>query len=237
MAEKCDTPDCLRGVDAIGQLCLPCENGLPPMKNPKSPHAWNHQNGTQKKPKLRIVPPTNITTGIKNPQKKPKLRIVHDGQNKPKTDPIIDKTLQRKAVQLIFSAYWYGWKDGLPDEFEEIFKDYGTFATGREVASKMVGTPDKHTSHINMKGNPSFAFIVDFLYPAEGERRTFEHIERSPVIMEALGGVSAVDAIELIKSDKSNPMKPFTFTKKNEQTYTWIDDSNITREIPTWAIA
>ena len=229
MVEKCDTPDCLRGVGVVGQLCLPCGNGLPPMKNPKSPHAWNNQIGT---------PAKGVTTGFVKKEKKVNNQpiSVTKGGDKPKTDPIIDKTLQRKAVQLIFSAYWYGWKDGLPDGFEEIFKDYGTFVTGREVASKMVGTPAVHTSHINMKGNPSFVFIVDFLYPAEGERRTFEHIERSPTIMDALGGVSAVDAIELIKSDKLNPMKPFTFYKKDENTYTW-SDNGVKREIPTWAIA
>ena len=240
MAEKCDTPTCLRGVDRVGQLCLPCQKGMRPMTNPKSPHAFDN-------------PTKGVTTGFENPQKK--LVIVHNGGNKPKTDPIIIKptlkvsksynnwkknkttieikSLQKKAVKLIFSSYWYGWDDGFPDAFTEIFKEYGNFITGREVPSKMVGTPDVHTSHINTKGNAAFVLVTDFIYPIQGEASTFREIERSPIMREALGDVSPTDAIEMVK----NNGMPFTFTKKDEKTYLWQDGNGIEREIPTWAIA
>jgi len=239
MAEKCNTPTCLRGVDATGQLCLPCQKGMRPMTNPKSPHAFDN-------------PTKGVTTGF---GKKNQPISVTKGGNKPKTVPILvkptlkvsksynnwkkDKTaieiksLQKKAVKLIFSSYWYGWDDGLPDAFKEIFKDYGVFITGREVPSKMVGTPDVHTSHINMRGNASFVVVMDAIFPLEGESRTFQHIERSPILQDALGSVSTTAAIELIK----NNGMPFTLNKKDEKTYLWQDGNGIEREIPTWAIA
>ena len=234
MEEKCDTPDCLRGVvrgDTYFPLCLPCQKGMRPMTNPKSPHAWN--TSTSKNEKTTGKPkdqdkPTN--------KPKPKLKIVipkskQENWKKDKSDMEI-KRLQRKAVELIFTTYWYGWPKGVPKAFTEIFKDYGAFITGREVPSKMVGTPDIHTSHINARGNSSFVLVMEAIYPIQGEASTFREIERSPIMREALGDVSPTDAIEMVKNDGG----PFTFTKKDEKTYTW-DDNGIKREIPKWAIA
>ena len=232
MAEKCDTPTCLRGVDRVGQLCLPCQKGMRPMTNPKSPHAFDKT--TKGKPKLVIVPKSQNKPKTDPIVVKPTLKVSKSYNNwkKDKTDSEI-KRLQKKAVELIFSSYWYGWVDGFPDAFTEIFKEYGNFITGREVPSKMVGTPDVHTSHINMRGNASFVVVMDAIFPLEGESRTFQHIERSPILQDALGSVSTTAAIELIK----NNGMPFTFTKKDEKTYLWQDGNGIEREIPTWAIA
>ena len=238
MAEKCDTPSCLRGVDAIGKVCLPCERGMRPMTNPKSPYAWDSSGTTGlPKPSLTITggsSPKGQNTPTNKP--KPKLKIVipkskQENWKKDKSDMEI-KRLQRKAVELIFTTYWYGWPKGVPKAFTEIFKDYGAFITGREVPSKMVGTPDIHTSHINARGNSSFVLVMEAIYPIQGEASTFREIERSPIMREALGDVSPTDAIEMVKNDGG----PFTFTKKDEKTYTW-DDNGIKREIPKWAIA
>ena len=61
MAEKCNTPECLRGVDNAGEQCMPCELGMPPMKNAKSPHSYtskvkgNTAKPSHKKPKKGII--------------------------------------------------------------------------------------------------------------------------------------------------------------------------------------
>lgn len=229
MAEKCDTPSCLRGVGAIGQICMPCEKGMPPMTNPKSPHAWNNPIGsattgsTSKKPKSQDK--------VKS-EPKPKVVIPKTAKWKKDKSDMEIKRLQRNAVELIFTTYWYGWPKGIPGAFTDIFKDYGVFLTGREVPSKMVGTPDIHKSHINMRGNAAFVIIMEAIYPIQGESWAFKEIQDSQILMEALGGVSATHAIELVKHDGES----YTFTKKDEKIYTWVENG-VKREIPKWAIA
>jgi len=255
MAEKCATPECLRGVDDLGDSCIPCQKGFPPMKNPKSPHAWN--NTASKKPGVSGTP----KHGNKPPNtpKKKEITVEEGGKIQVMPDKTIIMTdkkgyktkfkeheriqaeikqIQRKAVELIFASYWYGWPDGIPEAFTEIFKDYGVFATGREVPSQMVGSPQVHKSQVNVKGHPSFVLVMEVIYPIQGEASTFREIERSPVMMDALNGVSPTHAIEMIK----NHGKTFTFQKvggtvTDGSVYKYIDDTGTTRMIPRWAIA
>lgn len=231
MVEKCDTPECLRGVTVKGDLCLPCQKGMPPMKNPKSPHSYTSKTSV-KTPALVIV--TGKESGNKTPQSKKDKKTPQGNWKKNLTGPQIAK-LQRKAVELIFSSYWYGWPQGMPEAFKDMFHSYGVFSTGREVPSKMVGTPDVHRSQVNVRGHPSFVLVMDAIFPMEGERQTFRMIENSPAMKEALGGVSASSAIEMVK----NHGKTYTFTKNKDDgsEYRYVDEQGTTRMIPRWAIA
>ena len=173
MAEKCATKECLRGVATVGTRCMPCEKLMPPMKNPKSPHAYTSSTtttGTQKakdKPakeekgklvvnkgdKITVFPSTGDIV-VRNKQGK---KVTNFKQGK--TDEQIQR-LQRDAVKNIFTAYWYGWPDGLPDSFKEIFSGYGSFISDRATPSKMKGMPDVHKSTINVAGDKSFILIM-----------------------------------------------------------------------------
>jgi len=217
---QCSTPDCLRGVGLEGGQCKPCSMGMPPMKNPKSRHAWKK---------------TGTTTGTTG-SNKPKISI--ETPEKSKNVPTVrakalSSAQEKSAVELIFKSFWYGWKNGSPEIFSEIFAKYGSFISGRVQPSTMVGTPHKHYSSINAKGKKAWVLIQEVILPMEGESKAFKMIKTSPNILDQLGEVSPTDAIEFVKNHGSQ----YEFTKKNELTYTYQDDKGVKREIPTWAIA
>lgn len=244
MTEKCDTPACLRGVLNKNQRCGPCKAGMPPMTNEKSPHNYTSTTGSQKgkdKPakeekgklvlnkgdKVTVFPSTGDIV-VRNKQGK---KVTNFKQGK--TDEQIQR-LQRNAVKNIFTAYWYGWPDGLPDSFKEIFSRYGSFISDRATPSTMKGMPDVHKSTINVAGDKAFILIKEAIYPIEGEAAAFKAIQMSPIMLEKLGEVSPTDAIEMVKNDG----EAYTFHKKgNGESYTYEDVQGVTRGLPRWAIA
>lgn len=222
----------MRGVATAGASCLPCEKLMPPMKNPKSPHAYTSvkpATGTAKAP----IKPSKPEKKEK-PSSKSKKTTKKEDWKKGKTDIEINQ-MQKEAVKVIFTSYWYGWPDGVPPAFTELFKPYGNFISIREKPSKMKGKPDTHKSTINAKGKKSFVLVVEAIYPMEGEASAFKAIQTSPIMLEALGDVSPTDAIEMVK----NNGKPFLFTKSkmDGSEYTYMDDGGTKRIIPRWAIA
>ena len=222
--EKCDTPDCLRGVgrgDTFFPLCLACGNGFPPMKNPKSPHAWNRQNGNP----TPIILPKKPTVISKQPVD---TKVI-------KTKEEI-KILNKVAVEQIFNSYWYGWENGHPKLFDEIFSQYGNFIHFSVKTSNMVGTPDTHFSTINSSGHAQFAVFVmihkDKLESNGSIQRQFSR-NAHPALSQILHGISPQDTFAILE----NNGKPYNFTKVgNGDTYLY-DDNGIQRKLPKWAIA
>lgn len=228
---QCSTPDCLRGVGLDGGQCKPCSMGMPPMKNPKSPHAWK-KTGTPSSSTTTSPTTGTGTTGSDKP--KVSVKTPEKSKNVPTIRvKALSSAQEKSAVELIFKSFWYGWKNGVPDIFNEIFAKYGSFLSGRVQPSQMVGTPQKHYSSINSKGKKAFVLLQEVILPMEGESKAFKMIKTSPNILDQLGDVSPTDAIEFVK----NHGKAYEFTKKNEETYTYEDDRGVKREIPTWAIA
>ena len=241
MAEKCATKECLRGVATAGTRCMPCEKLMPPMKNPKSPHAYTSSPPTTGTQKAKDKPSKEELVVNKGDKKTPSLlgtkidkEKVKKNWKKGKTDIEINQ-MQKEAVKVIFTSYWYGWPDGVPPAFTELFKPYGNFISIREKPSKMKGKPDTHKSTINAKAKKSFVLVVEAIYPIEGTASAFKAIQTSPIMLEALGDVSPTDAIEMVK----NNGKSFLFTKNKTDgsEYTYTDDGGTKRAIPRWAIA
>jgi len=232
MAEKCDTPECLRGVGATGEQCLPCKKGMPPMKNANSPYAHTALTSKLKNPSQGVMPYAQPSTSL--PQKPSKAVKVKNKVKKwmtGKTDSEV-KRLQKDAVQTIYSAYWFGWPDGIPDAFKDIFAQYGLFISDRAIPSTMVGTPDSHKSTINARGNASFRIIMDAIYPYEGEAATLRNIHQSPIMKDAVKSLNDGDIMAMVKGDGN----AYTFEKIDEVYYKY-DDNGTTRMIPRWAIA
>ena len=284
MAEKCNTPECLRGVDNAGEQCMPCELGMPPMKNAKSPHSYtskvkgNTAKPSHKKPKKDVITvekggkvtiwpdKTMIVTDKKGTKTKvkPSLAKIVQASQKPKKEDMTVKEfigartggrvtilpedqqkhikssaqieqLQKDAVKVIFSSYWYGWEGGIPPAFKDIFSKFGAFISDRAIASKMQGTPDVHKSSINVAGDKSFILIKEAIYPYEGEAAAFKAIQMSPIMMEKLGDVTPTDAIEMVKND--GEAFTFTKTKPDGSEYSYEDPQGVVRKLPRWAIA
>ncbi len=255
MAEKCNTPECLRGVENAGEQCMPCELGMPPMKNAKSPHSYTSKvKGKTGKPSHKKPSLAKIVSALQKPKKEEvtvekggkvailpdKTMIVYDKQgNKTKVKPTKSSAqieqLQKDAVKVIFSSYWYGWEGGIPPAFKDIFSKFGMFISDRAIASTMKGTPDVHKSSINVAGDKSFILIKEAIYPYEGEAAAFKAIQMSPIMMEKLGDVTPTDAIEMVKNDGG--AFTFTKTKADGSEYSYEDSHGVTRKLPRWAIA
>ena len=220
MSDVCAEQYCLRPVKGKGLVCVPCQKGFPPLMNPKSPYAKG-------KPKGSATTGTTAVVESAKPQVK--------AQQPPKPQKTISTELQKEAVKEIFTCYWYGWENGIPSAFKEIFSKYGNFISDRAIPSKMVGNPDVHKSTINIAGNKSFILIKEAIYPMEGEAAAFRAIKQSPIMLEALGDVTPTDAIEMVKNDG----QPFTFQKDSTDgsQYRYADGQGVERKIPRWAIA
>ena len=179
-------------------------------------------------PPVANLPSPGSTNPILTPQVKQNVKKWMTG----KTDDEI-KRLQKDAVQSIYSSYWFGWKDGVPEMFKDIFAQYGLFISDRAIASKMVGTPDTHKSTINARGRASFRIIMDAIYPYEGEGAAIRNIKQSPIMSEEVVGLNDKDIAELIKGDGED----FVFTKiGNGELYSY-NRGGVTLKLPRWAIA
>ena len=236
MAEKCATNECLRVVSVAGGTCAKCEKGLPPMTNPKSPHAIGKSGtGTKYTDPVRPVSKEPINPSISE------IAPLSPANKTPSKAQVISvsEATAKDAVKLIFNTYWYGWNGGTPTGFESIFEKYGRFIPDRTVASKMVGAPDKHKSTINMKANPTFSLAYE-IFSNEGERAYMEFLSNN------------LTAEDLLTVGRTNPImndgdrinlpfnqdKEFVFTKVGDgEFYTYEDKRNKNRTLPRWAIA
>jgi len=265
--EKCNVPNCLRGVENKGDVCKKCLMNLPPMDNPKSPHAYNNPSGTgtaspkadikpEKPSKIPFMDTTIDVDKVKERWDKIPINPIHTRKSKPKADKIVaaimnpdyfskkaaDRKTQKEAVKTIFKSYWFGWPNGTPAVFKELFEQYGEFISERITPSKMVGNPKTHKSTINAGGNEHMNVVVQVIYPPgrqRDEREAYEFIENSQLIQEALNEsgtrVPTTHAIELLKNDG----QAFTFTRAKEDgsLYTYEDAKGKVWKIPRWAIA
>jgi len=207
------------------------------MTNPKSRHAV----GNSSTPKV-LGPQTGMPLGDKLgfpiiPPKKPTAIPKQPVDTKTKVIKTKEeiKILNRVAVEQIFKSYWYGWENGHPPFFDELFKDYGNFVHFSVKPSSMIGSPDTHLSTINSSGHKAFAIYVT-IHEVEGKATVMRKLqESSPSLASILFGIAQSDAMAILENNGKN----YTFTKMpkgNGDVYTY-DDNGYTRLIPRWAIA
>ena len=198
------------------------------MTNPLSPQAA----GNSLTPKV-LGPHFFFTIPFQNPPTViPKQTV---GTKVIKTKEEI-KILNKVAVEQIFNSYWYGWENGHPKLFDEIFSQYGNFIHFSVKTSNMVGTPDTHFSTINSSGHAQFAVFVmihkDKLESNGSIMRQFQN-NAHPALSQILHGISPQDTFSILE----NNGKSYNFTKVgNGDTYLY-DDNGIQRKLPKWAIA
>lgn len=231
MVVTCDTPFCLRSPADNDVKCLPCQRGLRPLTNPKSPHAAGNSASVE----------DYVTEALKQELSKKVSAIIQQPKtdnnppknvNQGKTDDEI-RILNKNAVEKIFNSYWYGWKDGCPPIFQDMFKKYGNFVPASIKPSTMVGTPATHRSSVNASGNQSFAIVKDVILPFEGKGAAMKAIGNSPALKDTLVGISADDAIAIC----DNNGIVYDFSKKGSGDVYTYDDNGVKRELPRWAIA
>ena len=237
----CATPTCLRSPADNDTQCIHCQRGMKPMTNPLSPQAALKLPGnnwiTPKVLGPQTVMPLGDKLGFpiilpKKPTVIPKQTV---GTKVIKTKEEI-KILNKVAVEQIFNSYWYGWENGHPKLFDEIFSQYGNFIHFSVKTSNMVGTPDTHFSTINSSGHAQFAVFVmihkDKLESNGSIQRQFSR-NAHPALSQILHGISPQDTFAILE----NNGKPYNFTKVgNGDTYLY-DDNGIQRKLPKWAIA
>lgn len=248
MVTTCAVTDCLRPPASDNPSCKACQAGMPPMTNPKSPHAAANaggfvprieksgkpiQDGKKEMGVAKDVKPSQ-TTGTA--QQKP-ANTSSSSKMTPK-----EKAQAKKAVQMIFDTTWFNWVDGMPKMFEDLFKEYGNFVAVTVKPSTMVGLPQKHRGTINIRGKAPYAFIKDTLLRIEGPSAIMRMIETNPTYIEARGNVSAKDMMFALENDGAT----FDFTldkvtnaggNNDMSTYTYNTPSKADRKIPRWAIS
>ena len=243
MVTTCAVKDCLRPPASDNPSCKACQAGMPPMKNPNSPHAAANAGGfvpriTQSgkpiqdgKKEMGVAKEVKPTQTAGTAQQKP----ANTTTNSPKVN--IDKAVAKKAVQMIFDTTWFNW-DETPKIFEKIFKQYGNFISVQVKPSTMVGLPKNHRGTINISGKAPYAFIKDTLLRIEGPSAIMRMLETNPTYTEARGKVSAQDMMFALENDGAT----FDFTlnyaqpNKDMSVYSY-NDGKTDRGIPRWAIS
>jgi len=148
------------------------------------------------------------------------------------------KANMKRAVELLLESYWFGWDDGKPHIFDKMFDKYGTFLPSVGKASSMVGTPDTHTSEINI-GAKAEGQMVKMVLKNEGESGLQRVLSTSPTLQEAFfentkDTLSPVAVVYLIEHDGEK----YEFEKIGQgKYYIFNDKNNKPHIIPRWAIA
>ena len=149
-----------------------------------------------------------------------------------KASKIYANANMKKAVELLLDSYWFGWDDGKPHIFDKMFDKYGTFVPSVGKASSMKGTPDKHTSKINLAAKGEGQTVKMLMM--EGKLTLQEKLRTSPTLQEAFKDMTPQQVVALIEHDGEK----FEFTKYkpdgSSYTYIWMGTK---LEIPRWAIA
>jgi hypothetical protein len=241
----CATPTCVRPPANSGLLgkCIPCKLGHPPMTNSKSPHAAG--NSKPKIPESAVKAPTTFKERPSGNNILTPVGLADSGIfSKPKgyTKSMDDKRkqfmLNKKAVELIFNTYWYGWKDGNPEVFTELFKKYGNFIHFSVKPSTMDGSPETHRGTINVQADAQGEMYLSMFNESGGRQRLMEIFGRTirgPLVKTLIEDMTVTDAVAMFKNNKLDT----TFTRKGDITsevYTY-DDNGTKREIARWAIA
>jgi len=250
----CATPTCVRSPTNSGGKCIPCKLGHPPMTNSKSPHAAG--NSKPKIPESAVKAPTTFKErpilgqanppthkGLGNriliPSKDVKAKDkMPKGYTKSMDDKRREFILNKKAVELIFNTYWYGWKDGNPEVFTELFKEYGNFIHFSVKPSTMDGNPKTHRGTINVQAEATGVMYLSMFNESGGRHQLMEIFGRTirgPLVKKLIEDMTVTDAVAMFKNDTLNT----TFTRKGDITseiYTY-DDNGTKREIARWAIA
>ena len=142
------------------------------------------------------------------------------------------KADMKKAVELLLESYWFGWDDGKPHIFDKMFDKYGTFVPSVGKASSMKGTPDKHTSKINLAGKGEGLTVKMLMM--EGKLALQEKLRTSPTLQEAFKDMTPQQVVALIEHDGGK--FEFTKYKPDGSSYTYMDSTGKKLEIPRWAI-
>ncbi len=244
MVTTCATPECLRPPASGSTICQPCSKGLPPMTNPKSPHAATNKGGfvprieKSGKPIQDGKEEMGVAKVVSGPTATQKA--TNKDSNSPKIN--IDRAVAKRAVQMLFDMNWHNWADGYPEIFEELFVKYGNFIAATVVASSMTGTPDTHRGTINMKGDPQGVILVDIIYLGEGERETMRSLDTAPLFVELRKGkdnngnnikVSTQDMMKSIQNNET--MQDFVKASSDGSIYKYeLNGKDVL--IPRWAI-
>ena len=244
MVTTCATPECLRPPASGSTICQPCGKGLPPMTNPKSPHAATNKGGfvprieKSGKPIQDGKEEMGVAKIVSGPTATQKA--TNNDSNSPKIN--IDRAVAKRAVQMLFDMNWHNWADGYPEIFEELFVKYGNFIAATVVASSMTGTPDNHRGTINMKGDPQGVILVDIIYLGEGERETMRSLDTAPLFVELRKGkdnngnnikVSTQDMMKSIQNNET--MQDFVKASSDGSIYKYeLNGKDVL--IPRWAI-
>ena len=237
MVTTCATPTCLRPPADGMDMCKPCSVGGKPLTNPQSPHAAQHSFSPRVMKDGKPIKDGSVQMGV------PTVRVPKPGTGtatpkvtiSPKNQIKTSLSTQdsKKAVQMIFNSRWWGWQDGLPSQFPDLFAQFGKYHKANVKTSSMVGTPDSHRSQINMSGNAAYVTIMELILPVEG-MRSVEKKLRNPIYAEARGAVSIPDMLVAIENDG----KTYTFEKVGDGTiYKYEDDKGKEHQLPRWAIA
>ena len=252
MVTTCAVKDCVRPPSSDNPSCKPCQAGLPPMDNPKSPHAAANaggfiprieksgkpiQDGKEELGKAKIVIPSYTVSSGNPGQQKPtntKDKLKKMG---------IDPALAKKAVQNLFDMGWFNW-DGVPKVFEEMFKEYGNFISANVKPSTMSGVPQKHRGTVNTKALPSYVMLEEVIMKYEGKSAALRNLESSPALQDGYKKAKRVTAVDMIEAVENNG-DTFDFTLENHlpktdtdfATYSYVDDTGTKRMIPRWAIS
>ena len=244
MVTTCAVKDCLRPPASDNPSCKACQAGMPPMKNPNSPHAAANAGGfvpriTQSgkpiqdgKKEMGVAKEVKPTQTAGTAQQKP----ANTTTNSPKVN--IDKAVAKKAVQMIFDTTWFNW-DETPKIFEKIFKAYGNFVSVQVKPSQMVGLPQNHRGTINISGKAPYAFIKDTLLRIEGPSAIMRMLETNPTYTEARGGVPAKDMMFALENDGATFDFSLDYENKtdNDMSIYAYNDGKTLRNIPRWAIS
>ncbi len=213
MPIRCGKNGCLRETMVEGTPCKACSIGGRPLTDPKKRGAVKDVNVTNK--------PTIAPTGV----------TVYDDKGNP-VDLAVLAQANFKACEFIFKTYWYGWENGCPAIFHEMFKDYGTFTVGGSSGNQ---------DTISLSKNPQWNFqkvIFQEEKKSNGPTKAYtdlvERIKSSPKLTEPslTGGVSLNDLATMVV----NEGKSFTFVKGQMGIMQYEDATGIIRQIPTWAI-
>ena len=160
-------------------------------------------------------------------KKKPRLKIIVPVDNNPQAD-------MKKAVALLLESYWFGWDNGKPHIFDKMFDKYGTFVPSVGKASSMKGTPDKHTSKINLAGKGVGLTVKMLINEPSGKLVLQEKLKTAPALQEAFKDMTPQQVVSLIEHDGEK--FEFTKYKPDGSSYTYIDSTGKKLEIPRWAI-
>ena len=255
MVTTCAVKDCLRPPASDNLSCKPCQAGMKPMDNPKSPHAAANaggfiprieksgkpiQDGKEELGKAKIVSPQIAVSSEGPGQQKPTNK--EDKLKNMGIDPIVAK----KSVQRLFDMGWFNWDGDVPKVFEEMFKDYGNFISANVKPSTMSGVPQKHRGTVNTQSKPSFVMLELVILGQEGKRSAQRAIESNPIFIEGYknaNGVSAIDMLEAVENNgetfdftlETNAIWPST--QQDNAVYSYFDDLGTKRMIPRWAIS